>query len=281
MCLWLLKAPNSTHGEAFAWLHTHPTVIYNKMKISSVKHARADTWHFCCLSFWIIHTIMHLFYTSKRWKTAKRHWQLYGIVKYRPVNVPFTFLSPKKWNICTFFFNSTVERTMILWDVIFTYQQHTMQTRQKMWQFKLINQPDATVSQVYYLTFMFRSTCFGRPHAHHQELTAAWTASGFTSGRGGSSVVGRGLAGPARPRPTTLLPPRSKVKPEVPIFVDFAWNTKQKLHRTIAAIWYNKSCRDRNIKPNYVNIRIKGNNKQCKKRFICATQIICSNIKCT
>ena len=24
-------------------------------------------------------------------------------------------------------------------------------------------------------------------------------------------------------------------------------NTKQKLHRTIAAIWYNKSCRDRNI----------------------------------
>jgi len=29
-------------------------------------------------------------------------------------------------------------------------------------------------------------------------------------------------------------------------------NTKQKLYRTIAAIWYNKSCRDRNIKPNYV-----------------------------
>ena len=41
------------------------------------------------------------------------------------------------------------------------------------------------------------------------------TASGFTVERGGSSVVGRGLAGyPARPQPTTLLPPRSKVKPE-------------------------------------------------------------------
>ena len=39
-------------------------------------------------------------------------------------------------------------------------------------------------------------------------------------------------------------------------------NTKQKLQRTIAALWYNKSCRDRNIKPNYVNIRIKRNNKQ-------------------
>jgi hypothetical protein len=22
----------------------------------------------------------------------------------------------------------------------------------------------------YYLTFMYSSTCFGRPHAHHQEL---------------------------------------------------------------------------------------------------------------
>jgi hypothetical protein len=24
--------------------------------------------------------------------------------------------------------------------------------------------------QVYYLTFMYSSTCFGHPHAHHQEL---------------------------------------------------------------------------------------------------------------
>ena len=30
-------------------------------------------------------------------------------------------------------------------------------------QFRQINQPVATVSQVYYLTFMCRSTCFGRP----------------------------------------------------------------------------------------------------------------------
>jgi hypothetical protein len=63
--------------------------------------------------------------------------------------------------------------------------------------------------------FVFLSTCFGRLHAHHQELTTALTASGFTLERGGSSVVGRGLADyPARPRPTTLLPPRSKIKPE-------------------------------------------------------------------
>jgi hypothetical protein len=47
-------------------------------------------------------------------------------------------------------------------------------------QFKYINQPDATVPQVYYLTFMCSSTCFGHFHAHHQELTTALTASGFT-----------------------------------------------------------------------------------------------------
>jgi len=40
---------------------------------------------------------------------------------------------------------------------------------------------------------MFRSTCFGRLHAHHRELTTALTASGFTLERGGGSVVGRGL----------------------------------------------------------------------------------------
>jgi hypothetical protein len=41
---------------------------------------------------------------------------------------------------------------------------------------------------------MFRSTCFGRLHAHHQELTTALSASDFTLECGGSSVVGRGLA---------------------------------------------------------------------------------------
>jgi len=41
---------------------------------------------------------------------------------------------------------------------------------------------------------MFRSTWLGCPHAHHQELTTALTASGFTLEHGGSSVVGCGLA---------------------------------------------------------------------------------------
>jgi len=43
-------------------------------------------------------------------------------------------------------------------------------------------QQDATVSQVYYLTFMCGSTCFGRLPARHQEHTTALGASGFTVG---------------------------------------------------------------------------------------------------
>ena len=42
------------------------------------------------------------------------------------------------------------------------------------------------------LDVLCRSTCFGSLHAHHQELTTALTASGFTLERGGSSLVGRG-----------------------------------------------------------------------------------------
>jgi len=40
---------------------------------------------------------------------------------------------------------------------------------------------------------MCGSTSFGRFLAHHQELTTALTASGFTLERGGSSIVGHGL----------------------------------------------------------------------------------------
>jgi len=61
------------------------------------------------------------------------------------------------------------------------------------------------------LDVLFCSACFGRLHAHHQELTTSLTASGFTLERGGSSIVGRGLV---RPQLTMLLPPCSKVKPE-------------------------------------------------------------------
>ena len=44
--------------------------------------------------------------------------------------------------------------------------------------------------------------------------TTAVAASGLRSELGDSSVVGRGRAGPARPRPTGLLSPSSDRKPE-------------------------------------------------------------------
>ena len=44
--------------------------------------------------------------------------------------------------------------------------------------FKQFNQQDATVSQVYYLTFMCGSTCFGRLLAHHREHTTALGLAG-------------------------------------------------------------------------------------------------------
>jgi hypothetical protein len=49
-------------------------------------------------------------------------------------------------------------------------------------QFKEINQADATVSQVYYMTIMCHSTCFGRLHAHHQEFATTVAAYDFTIG---------------------------------------------------------------------------------------------------
>ena len=45
------------------------------------------------------------------------------------------------------------------------------------------------------MTFMCGSTCFGRLHAHCQELTTALAALVLPLERGGSSIVGRGLAG--------------------------------------------------------------------------------------
>jgi len=42
-------------------------------------------------------------------------------------------------------------------------------------------------------------------------------------------------------------------------------NTKLKLLRTNAAIWFNKICRDRQLQPRYINIKIKGCKQQDMK----------------
>ena len=51
-----------------------------------------------------------------------------------------------------------------------------------------------------------------------RSLSTAVAASGLPLDRGGSSAVGRGRSD--RPRPTTLLPPRSNGKPEATTAVD-------------------------------------------------------------
>jgi len=44
------------------------------------------------------------------------------------------------------------------------------------------HQLEATIYPVYYLRFMYRSTCFGRPHAHHQELNNCSSSLWFYRG---------------------------------------------------------------------------------------------------
>ena len=43
-------------------------------------------------------------------------------------------------------------------------------------------------------------------------------------------------------------------------------NTKLKLLKTNATIWSNKMCRTKQLKPNYIDIRIKGNKPQDRKK---------------
>jgi hypothetical protein len=57
-----------------------------------------------------------------------------------------------------------------------------LQVRASSYNSNKLNNYMTTVSQVYYLTFTCGSTCFGRLHAHNQELTTALAASGFTVG---------------------------------------------------------------------------------------------------
>ena len=42
-------------------------------------------------------------------------------------------------------------------------------------------------------------------------------------------------------------------------------DTKIKLYKNNAAIWYNKTCRTRQITPTYANIKMKGANSRCQR----------------
>jgi hypothetical protein len=49
-------------------------------------------------------------------------------------------------------------------------------------------------------------------------------------------------------------------------------NTKLKLLKTNAGIWFNKMCRDRQLKPNYINITINGHKQKDKRTMINAVK---------
>ena len=49
-------------------------------------------------------------------------------------------------------------------------------------------------------------------------------------------------------------------------------NTRRKLYSTNAAIWYNITCRHKQLTPSYINISINGKNRQCQGTLKIATQ---------
>ena len=79
---------------------------------------------------------------------------------------------------------------------------HTIQTNHQL---------DATISPVFYLTFIYSSTCFEHPHAHHQELNNCSSSLWFYLRSVVIAVllVVVGLAGLTTTNSTAL-----KVKPE-------------------------------------------------------------------
>jgi len=49
-------------------------------------------------------------------------------------------------------------------------------------------------------------------------------------------------------------------------------NTKLKLLKTNASVWFNKMCEVKQLKPNYVNVKINGQNPQDKRTTINAVR---------
>jgi len=54
-------------------------------------------------------------------------------------------------------------------------------------------------------------------------------------------------------------------------------NNKLKLHKTNAAIWYNKSCRMKGLTPKYISIKVSDNNKRVTQLAQTATHEITTN----
>ena len=49
-------------------------------------------------------------------------------------------------------------------------------------------------------------------------------------------------------------------------------NTREKLHKTNVAIWCNKIYREKQLRPNYISLKINGKNSECQKTIKAAIQ---------
>jgi hypothetical protein len=82
------------------------------------------------------------------------------------------------------------------------------------------HQPDATIFHFIILTFVYSSTFLGRFPVHHQEFNDCSGSLWFYLRIVVTVVLCSWSGRPARPQPTTLLPPRSYGKPEAAAAVD-------------------------------------------------------------
>ena len=108
-------------------------------------------WHLWCVQS----PLMHYFYFSHQDVLAR------GNPKQRTCLIP----SADAIVACTFWRGSLYYRSSQTYHYRFRVCKSVHHHN-----FNWINQQDAATSQVYYLSFRYSSTCFGHPHAHHQEL---------------------------------------------------------------------------------------------------------------
>jgi len=98
-----------------------------------------------------------------------------------------------KWHLCNLVCNANMSTchtgalsNQTCYFLDFCYQtslnKHPFNENHWVVTFKKVNQLDALFSQIFYLTFIYSSTYFGRPYAHCRSSTTAVTASGFTVG---------------------------------------------------------------------------------------------------
>jgi len=157
--LVVVSFTNSNHNQCFKI-----TEISSNVKLSYYNYIMflgqfSILWYFSSLKHW-------LWLLLVKWTTTGSRWTL----------ILYTYVWFYKLHCIA---SSNVH---ILWpeDCLKQSPKHVARLNKKTTKPIPINhQLDATISPVYHLTFNYSSTCFGRPHAHHQELNNCSTSLWF------------------------------------------------------------------------------------------------------